>query len=241
MESRAGSAAPPAAGGGALLPRCPAEHWAFAISASVRVIALVREPVARLLSSFSMTHQMLLRSANHSRALPLLAELASCPLQHDFQVAFLAGKRTRILPLERLERASARGSAQARSSPSRLCSRCMPRLRCELPGTAELRATARDLEAIRAAVSAGALHLLQTERFADDIARLAAALGWPRFNRSEAASLSPRRVSSTSPTRSWSNRYKLSAAELPPALHAQLRAQSTLDLELHALAGRAKG
>jgi len=128
------------------------------------VLAVVREPVARLLSEFSFppATREALRAATRPLTFPTDA-LASAAVRHasasqrrDWQTAFLAGRRSRY-PSATDEKTFCTPSAASPAYP----------------------ATRADLARLEAAVAAGSLVLGPLDRHAETLRRLARRFGWP--------------------------------------------------------------
>ena len=194
--------------------------WAALFRAPRLVLAVVREPIARLLSEYSFNQQLHDGLRREARPLAPNSTFVAAATRHAFlderrnwQTAFLSGRRTRF------------------PGPDG-CAYCDPDWAD--PANA---ATRGDLEVLERAARAGAFLVGPLERHGELLHVLAARMGWtaPAITKYDGA---PRaRISPNSKiTIGDSNDVAIRVDELPAATVARLRERHALDGALYAFA-----
>lgn len=220
-----------------------------ATSAGVRLITMVRQPLAWALSYFSLGSN---RSASVYARQRDFAEFVASPFATNFQLAFLAGKR---LPLLRHRSALADPRSDAAAllqrerdaAGSRMSVTSTP---CFVrpPRAPSSAAAESDLRRVRSWIEAGALIAGTTETFEATVRSYASTLGWRRFAVDAEKSFGPRyNAANAAQAKKGASRVgdltvdPLTEADLlavDPAWAKRLAAQldASLDARLHALA-----
>ena len=194
--------------------------WAGLFRAPRLVLAVVREPIARLLSEYSFNHTVSHGLQRAARPLAPSSPFVAAATRHAFlderrnwQTAFLSGRRTRF------------------PGPDG-CAYCDPDWAD--PANA---ATRGDLEVLERAARAGTFLVGPLERHGELLHVLAARMGWtaPAITKYDGA---PRaRISPNSKiTIGDSNDVAIRVDELPAATVARLRERHALDGALYAFA-----
>ena len=194
--------------------------WAALFRAPRLVLAVVREPIARLLSEYSFNQKLHDGLRREARPLAPNSTFVAAATRHAFlderlnwQTAFLSGRRTRF------------------PGPDG-CAYCDPDWAD--PANA---ATRGDLEVLKRAARAGAFLVGPLERHGELLHVLAARMGWtaPAITKYDGA---PRdRISPNSKnTIGDSNDVAIRVDELPVATVARLRERHALDGALYAFA-----
>ena len=220
-----------------------------ATSAGVRLITMVRQPLAWALSYFSLGSN---RSASVYARQRDFAEFVASPFATNFQLAFLAGKR---LPLLRHRSALADPRSDAAAllqrerdaAGSRMSVTSTP---CFVrpPRAPSSAAAESDLRRVRSWIETGALIAGTTETFEATVRSYASTLGWRRFAVDAEKSFGPRyNAANAAQAKKGVSRVgdltvdPLTEADLlavDPAWAKRLAAQldASLDARLHALA-----
>ena len=220
-----------------------------ATRAGVRLITMVRQPLAWALSYFSLGSN---RSASVYTRQRDFAEFVASPFATNFQLAFLAGKR---LPLLRHRSALADPRSDAAAllqrerdaAGSRMSVTSTP---CFVrpPRAPSSAAAESDLRRVRSWIETGALIAGTTETFEATVRSYASTLGWRRFAVDAEKSFGPRyNAANAAQAKKGVSRVgdltvdPLTEADLlavDPAWAKRLAAQldASLDARLHALA-----
>jgi hypothetical protein len=206
----------PCAGGNATLVAA----WAGLFRAPHLVLAVVREPIARLLSEYSFNRTVTQGLQRAARPLAPGSPFVAAATRHAFlderrnwQLAFLSGRRTRF------------------PGPDG-CAYCDPDWAD--PANA---ATRGDLEVLKRAARAGAFLVGPLERHGELLHVLAARMGWtaPAITKYDGAPRD-RIVPNSKNSIGDSNDVAIRVDELPAATVARLRERHALDGALYAFA-----
>jgi len=194
--------------------------WAGLFRAPRLVLAVVREPIARLLSEYSFNHTVSHGLQRAARPLAPGSPFVAAATRHAFlderlnwQLAFLSGRRTRF------------------PGPDG-CAYCDPDWAD--PANA---ATRGDLEVLKRAARAGAFLVGPLERHGELLHVLAARMGWTapaitKYDGAPRARISPKSKN----TIGDSNDVAIRVDELPAATVARLRERHALDGALYTFA-----
>ena len=199
--------------------------WAALFRAPRLVLAVVREPIARLLSEYSFNQKLHDGLRREARPLAPNSTFVAAATRHAFlderrnwQTAFLSGRRTRF------------------PGPDG-CAYCDPDWAD--PANA---ATRGDLEVLKRAARAGAFLVGPLERHGELLRVLAARMGWTApaittYDGAPRARISPNSKSTIGDRmRTDSNHVAIHVDELPAATVARLRERHALDGALYAFA-----
>ena len=199
--------------------------WAGLFRAPRLVLAVVREPIARLLSEYSFNHTVSHGLQRAARPLAPGSPFVAAATRHAFlderrnwQLAFLSGRRTRF------------------PGPDG-CAYCDPDWAD--PANA---ATRGDLEVLKRAARAGAFLVGPLERHGELLHVLAARMGWTapaitKYDGAPRARVSPNSKNTIGDRlRTDSNHVAIHVDELPAATVARLRERHALDGALYAFA-----
>ena len=211
----------PCAGGNATLVAA----WAGLFRAPRLVLAVVREPIARLLSEYSFNQKLHDGLRREARPLAPNSTFVAAATRHAFlderlnwQTAFLSGRRTRF------------------PGPDG-CAYCDPDWAD--PANA---ATRGDLEVLERAARAGTFLVGPLERHGELLRVLAARMGWTapaitNYDGAPRARVSPNSKNTIGDRlRTDSNHVAIHVDELPAATVARLRERHALDGALYAFA-----
>ena len=199
--------------------------WAGLFRAPRLVLAVVREPIARLLSEYSFNRTVTDGLGRAARPLAPNSTFVAAATRHAFlderrnwQTAFLSGRRTRF------------------PGPDG-CAYCDPDWAD--PANA---ATRGDLEVLERAARAGTFLVGPLERHGELLRVLAARMGWTapaitKYDGAPRARISPNSKSTIGDRmRTDSNHVAIHVDELPAATVARLRERHALDGALYAFA-----